>query len=306
MYLEHFGMNEWPFRLTPDTSFFFEHAGHHDALNVLLVSLRAGEGFIKIVGEVGTGKTLLCRKLLNILSEDENFVTIYIPNPYLSPAALRLALAEELGMSIPTNYVQHRQLKLITDRLLELSAAGKQVVVCLDEAQAMPEETLEALRLLTNLETEKHKLLQIVLFGQPELDELLNRPSVRQLKQRIVFSHRLAPITSDGMLNYLNHRLLVAGYNGPPLFKKTALSDLHRASRGVPRLINILSHKALMVTYGRGMKVINQDSMRAAINDTEDAGGVLGRKFGSSFYSIAATVAVALGAGLYYLWGVAH
>jgi MSHA biogenesis protein MshM len=302
MYLEHFGMREWPFRLTPDTEFFYEHTGHHEALNVLLVALRSGEGFIKIVGEVGTGKTLLCRKVLNILGEDEKFVTAYIPNPYLSPSALRLAVADELGIELPLNLDQHRQLKLISERLIEYTGQGKQVVLCLDEAQAMPAETLEALRLLTNLETEKSKLLQIVLFGQPELDTLLEQDSVRQLKQRIVFSHRLRPMDRSGMESYINHRLLVAGYAGHVLFRKAALDDLYRSSHGIPRLINILCHKALMVAYGRGLGSVDRTCMRLAIRDTQETGADLKQGFGARLYRMLGLLTVALGAGLYLLW----
>lgn len=270
MYLEHFGLKEAPFSLTPDTSFYYNNAVHQEALNVLMVALRSGEGFIKISGEVGTGKTLLCRKLLNMLAEEERFVTAYIPNPYLTPVALNVAVADELGVEHNRSMGQHRVLKAINERLIELNGEGKQIVLCLDEAQAMPEITLEALRLLSNLETEKHKLLQIVLFGQPELDVLLAKPSVRQLKQRIVFSYDLEPLDRPALAAYLNYRLQVAGYNGDPLFAGGVLSLLHRASRGVPRLVNILAHKAMMLAYGRGTRTIHKADLLAAAHDTED------------------------------------
>lgn len=271
MYLEHFSLRELPFSITPDTSFFFNNSGHQQGMNVLLVALRSGEGFIKITGEVGTGKTLLCRRLLNLLSVDKEFVTAYIPNPYLTPTALTLALAEELGINCPRNLGQHRTLKLITDKLIALNADGKRVVLMIDEAQAMPEQSLEALRLLTNLETEKHKLLQIVLFGQPELDTILSKPSVRQLRQRIAFSYELPFMDREGIRAYLAHRLLVAGYGGASLFADKAVDSLHRSSRGVPRLVNILAHKALMAAYGQGAKTVELQHVAAAIADTEDA-----------------------------------
>jgi len=271
MYLEHFALRELPFSITPDTGFFFNNDSHLQAMNVLQVALHSGDGFIKITGEVGTGKTLLCRKLLGILAEDEKFITAYIPNPNLSPAGLYKALADELGLNCPNNLGQHRVLKQINDRLIELTAEGKQVVLLIDEAQAMPEQSLEALRLLTNLETEKHKLLQIVLFGQPELDAILNRESIRQLKQRIIFSYALNPMDCEGINDYLTHRLVTAGYAGSQLFTGEVQTKLWKASRGIPRLVNILAHKALMVAYGQGVRQVSIQHIQAAIDDTEDA-----------------------------------
>lgn len=270
MYLEHFALRELPFSITPDTSFFFNNSGHKQAMNVLLLALRSGEGFIKITGEVGTGKTLLCRRLLNLLSVDVEFVTAYIPNPYLTPTALIQALAEELAIECPRNLGQHRTLKLITDKLISLNADGKRVVLMIDEAQAMPEQSLETLRLLTNLETEKYKLLQIVLFGQPELDIILAKPTIRQLRQRIAFSYELPFMDRSGVQAYLAHRLLVAGYSGSPMFVDKVADRLFRASRGVPRLVNILAHKSLMAAYGQGAKTVQLQHVSAAIVDTDD------------------------------------
>ena len=235
----------------------------------MLVALRAGEGFIKVTGEVGTGKTMLCRKLLNTI--EARFVTAYIPNPMLTPYGLQSAVADELGLDMSRHYGHHQLLKMISNRLLEITAEGKSVVLCIDEAQAMPVETMEALRLLTNLETEKQKLLHVILFGQPELDERLNDKDVRQLKQRITFSYKLKPIDRKGMELYLTHRLGVAGYKGGNLFEVSAMGRLFKASRGIPRLINILSHKSMMSAYGQGTKYVDSKNMRAAIRDTEDA-----------------------------------
>ena len=269
MYLEHYGLRELPFSLTPDTSYFFAYGHYRDALNTLLVALHNGEGFIKLTGEVGTGKTLLCRKLLNSL--EAPFHTAYIPNPALTPSALILAVAEELGMALPRNQGAHRALKLIGERLIELAAEGRQLVLCIDEAQAMPEQTLETLRLITNLETEKRKLLHVVLFGQPELDQLLARPSVRQLRQRISFSYTLRPIDQVGLTAYVQHRLLVAGSQGSVQFEPAALRLLYQGSGGYPRLVNILAHKALLLGYGQGIRRIGATQLRAAIADTEGA-----------------------------------
>jgi MSHA biogenesis protein MshM len=282
MYLQHFGLEESPFSLTPDPGFFFNYAGHQQAFNVLLVALQSGEGFIKISGEVGTGKTLLCRKLLAAL--DDEYQTAYLPNPLLSPFELHQALAEELGIDVPEGMTMHDLVKRITARLVDLHKADKKAVLCIDEAQAMARDSLEALRLLSNLETEKAKLLQIVVFAQPEIDALLERPDLRQLRQRITFSYSLPPLDSAGVAGYVAHRLLIAGYQGGNLFRPAALEAVHRASRGIPRLVNILSHKALMAAYGQGHKAIDLAQIESAISDTEDATPLSGSDKSQLFY----------------------
>lgn len=269
MYLEHFGLREMPFTLTPDTAFFMSRAGYQDALNVLLVALRSGEGFVKVTGEVGTGKTILCRTLLKTLAAD--FATAYIPNPYLRPTTLLLAIADELGIAYPEKVGQHAFMRLLNRALLDIHASGRRVLVCLDEAQAMPLETLETLRLLTNLETEKHKLIQVVLFGQPELDAVLEQPTIRQLRQRITFAYRLEPLNRVGMEHYVAHRLAVAGHAGPPLLGRRALDQLHHGSGGVPRLVNILMHKSLMAAFGTGSGEVEARHVQRAVVDTRDA-----------------------------------
>jgi MSHA biogenesis protein MshM len=269
MYQQHFGLRELPFSITPDTSFFFACGAYQEALNTLLIAARNGEGFIKISGEVGTGKTLLCRKFLASLGSD--FVSAYIPNPYLEPRSLLLALAEELGVKLERDVEQHQLMKALTHALLDYARQNKRVLVCLDEAQAMPLETLESLRLLTNLETEKRKLLQVVLFGQPELVERLDQPSVRQLKQRITFHYHLGPLTFDDTDIYVGHRLTVAGHAGGRLFSRRAVRQLYQASGGVPRLINILAHKSLMAAFGEGAHQVEQRHVRIAGQDTPAA-----------------------------------
>ena len=266
MYTAHFGLREAPFGITPDTSFFFTSPHSQEALNTLLIAVRSGEGFIKITGEVGTGKTLLCRKFMATLGRE--FVTAYIPNPYLEPRTLMLALADELEITLDRDVNQHQLLKSINYRLLDLAAEGKQVVLCLDEAQAIPIESLEALRLLTNLETEKRKLLQIILFGQPELNRHLQLESIRQLAQRITFHYHLGPLTRDDMEYYVGHRLRVAGYAGARMFTRQAISKLYKASGGIPRLVNILAHKSLMVSYGLGAQQVNTAHVAEAAKDT--------------------------------------
>ncbi len=294
MYLEHFDMREMPFALTPDTSYFYSYGGYQEALNVLLVALRSGEGFLKISGEVGTGKTLLCRKLLNTL--DDDFVTAFLPNPCLTPAGLRMALADELEINYARNMGQHRILKLINDRLIELNAEGRQVVLLLDEAQALPDDSMEALRLLTNLETEKTKLLQVVLFGQPELDERLAQSKLRQLRQRITFSYDLNAIDRVGIEGYLAHRLLVAGYHGRPLFGSDAMDALHQCSQGVPRVINVLANKALMVAYGKGAYSITAQHIGIAAEDTEAVKFIPLPRLSRSLMRMSAAIISAVGA----------
>lgn len=267
MYQTHFGLREAPFSLTPDTEYYISLPPHHQALMTLLVALRSGEGFIKVTGEVGTGKTLLCRKLLGTLETD--FTTAWIPNPVLTPAALRMALADELGIEYPRNLGQHRLLNRITDHLLAEAEQGRRVVLLIDEAQSMPNETLEALRLLTNLETEKSKLLQVVLFGQPELDWVLSQPKIRQLKQRISFNAELRPINSDELHTYLQHRLHIAGHQGESLFDKSAERFLFAQSGGILRRIHILAHKAMLLAYGRGDQQIHKHHVQAAVADDE-------------------------------------
>jgi MSHA biogenesis protein MshM len=269
MYLEHFGLKALPFTITPDTGFFMNRAGYQDALNVLLVALRSGEGFIKVTGEVGVGKTLLCRKLLNSLMGE--YTTAYIYNPYLEPDTLLFAIADELGVEYEAATNRHILQKHITRRLLKNLELGKRVILCLDEVQAMPVRTLETLRLLTNIETEKRKLIQVVLFGQPELDVVLEQPSIRQLKQRITFAYTLKPLNRTAVKFYIRHRLTVAGCKGRDLFSAAAMEQLHGAGGGIPRMINILSHKAMLAAYGRGDHTIGTRHVRAAVKDSPEA-----------------------------------
>ena len=267
MYQAHFGLQEPPFGLTPNTGFYYGLPPHEEALQVLRVALANGEGFIKVTGEVGTGKTLLLRKLMGELAQEHQVA--YLPNPYLEADELRQALALELG--VPADGGALAVTDAIHHRLVALKREGRSAVLLLDEAQSLPDASLEAIRLFGNLETESSKLLQVVLFGQPELDDRLQSDHLRQLRQRITFAYRLRPLVRDETRAYLEYRLVTSGYRGPVLFAPLAVRLLWRASRGIPRLINILAHKSLMVAYGRGDGLIRAHHVRSAIRDTEDA-----------------------------------
>ncbi|HQR04196.1 MAG: AAA family ATPase [Proteobacteria bacterium] len=269
MYLAHFGLLEYPFGLTPDTSYIYSASGHQEALNTLLIALKSGEGFIKITGEVGMGKTLLCRRFMASL--DEHHQIAYIPNPQLDPRALLHALAEELGVQDGPGEIYHI-IRRINRRLAERVAEDRSVVLCIDEAQSMPPLTLESLRLLSNLETEKRKLLHIVLFGQPELDALLARPSARQLRQRIAFHCKMPGLKRDEMDHYLEHRLRAAGHHDASLFTPMARRMMYLCSRGTPRLVNILANKSLMAAYGEGKPTVSARHVLRAAKDTPDVG----------------------------------
>ena len=267
MYLDYFQMQDTPFRLTPDTQFYYQYRGHKEALEVLTVAINMGEGFIKVTGEVGTGKTLLCHQLMNSLGDD--YFVAHLANPFLSHQSLQMAIADAFGIDIDESTPAHKRIKAIKERLIELNDSGKQVILLIDEAQSIPEDSLESLRLLTNFETEKTKLVQIVLFGQPELEIRLNHPAIRQLKQRITFSYHLQPMDKTGVEGYVQHRLQISGYQGDPVFSHRALNLVFSATRGTPRLVNILCHKALMLAYGAGVKTIQPCHIRSAAKDSD-------------------------------------
>jgi len=269
MYLRHFDLREAPFSITPDSAFYFSHEGAQAALNMLLVALRSGEGFLKIVGEVGCGKTVLCRQLLNTLQGE--FITAYIPNPDMGPDDLLLALCHELNIEVPLWPGRHHLLTALRDCLVQHALAGRKVVVCIDEAQAIPVRSVESLRLLSNLETEKQKLLQLVLLGQPELDLKLQRPEIRQLLQRITFSEYLGPMQPDRVPAYLQHRVATAAASDATdtgVFLPAAANAIAHYSGGVPRLVNVLAHKCLMLAYGEGEHRVSVKHVKLAAADT--------------------------------------
>jgi MSHA biogenesis protein MshM len=272
MYLDHFQLADRPFRLTPDLAYRFAETSQTEALTTLEIALADGEGFIKVVGEVGLGKTLLCRMLLERLQAP--FVTAWLPDPHLSPGTLRTALARDLGVDLPSRPTQQAVHELLQRHLAQQVADGKRPVLLIDEAQALPGSTLETVRLLTNLETERRKLLQVVLFGQPELDQRLARPDFRQLRQRITYSCRLQPLDRNGVADYIEHRLTQAGARRR-LFTDAAVGRIARASRGVPRLVNVLADKALLSAYGRGRHQAGWFDVGRAVADTDSTRSTL-------------------------------
>ena len=265
MYEQYYGLAEKPFNLTPDTGFFYQSFTHKEALNVLQVAIRAGDGFIKVTGEVGTGKTLLCRKLLEALEAD--FETVYIPNPYMGCNALFHEILSELG--ITDRLKKANYLTCINEHLIKNARRHRGTIIILDEAQSMPQESLEAIRLLSNLETRKRKLVQIALFGQPELDVKLAQSNARQLKQRIVHAYQLKPLNQASVRSYLRHRIRAAGYHGPEIFDNGAQRRLYKLSQGIPRVINVLCNKALMLSYGSGEFYVKSKHIEAAATDSQ-------------------------------------
>jgi MSHA biogenesis protein MshM len=275
MYRQHFGLKAAPFSITPDTAFAYASRAQTEALNTLLLAIEDGAGFIKITGEVGTGKTLTCRRFLAALGGNRGqFETAYVPNPCLSPRTLLLAIALELRLAASPYSNLQELLAVLNAHLLEAADTDRRVIVCLDEAQAMPRDALETLRLVSNLETEKRKLIQIVLFGQSELDRLLATPQMRQLASRISFQYTLTALSVQETERYLAHRLEVAGHYGPPLFDGAAAHLVHAVTRGLPRLINIVAHKTLLLAFGAGQSQVSLKHIRDAAADTPFASRV--------------------------------
>lgn len=267
MYLEHFGLHEPPFRITPHTDFFFDGANRGAMLDALIYAITHDEGIVKISGEVGSGKTMLCRVLMERLPD--NITIVYLANPSLSREDILYAIADELHLDITDNARASLVLRTLQNHLIQSFSAGRQVVVLIDEAHAMPVETLEQIRLLSNLESNRHKLLQLVLFGQPELNDILARADMRQLKERITHNFELAPLVRNDIASYLDFRMRAAGYRGPSVFTPTALKMIAQTSHGLTRRINILADKALLAAFATNSHQIGTKEAQAAIRDCE-------------------------------------
>jgi MSHA biogenesis protein MshM len=238
MYEDYFGLERPPFKITPDTSLFYEGGKRGDILAALVYAIQRGEGIVKVVGEVGSGKTMLCRMLQ--LELPESVEIVYIANPSVSPEDILFVIAHELSLPVSRDASKHKVMHSLQDYLLKRHTENRQVVLFVEEAQGMPLETLEEIRLLSNLETDQNKLLQIILFGQPELDENLAQQSIRQLRERITHSFNLPPLTRDEIYNYLNFRMREVGYRGPELINRAVAKKVEQHSGGLLRRINRL------------------------------------------------------------------
>jgi MSHA biogenesis protein MshM len=292
LYLEHFGLSEPPFRITPHTDFFFEGADRGATLEALIYAVLHDEGIVKVSGEVGSGKTMLCRVLMERLPQ--HVATIYLATPSLAREEILHAIADDLDLQVSPER-RSVALRELQEHLIRLYGAGRRVVILIDEAHVMPEDTLEQVRLLSNLESNRHKLLQIVMFGQPELDETLAKPELRQLRDRITHSFRMRPLAGTEVAKYLSFRMRAAGYRGPEVFTPGAVRRVARASSGLTRRINILADKSLLAAYTENTHAITDRHVRAAVADSEFA---TRRKAGRlALYVAAAAVAgVAIGA----------
>ena len=296
LYLEHFGLSEPPFRITPHTDFFFEGADRGATLEALIYAVLHDEGIVKVSGEVGSGKTMLSRVLMERLPQ--HVATIYLATPSLARDEILYAIGDDLELKLSPER-RSVALRELQEHLIALYGAGRRVVILIDEAHVMPEDTLEQVRLLSNLESNRHKLLQIVLFGQPELDETLAKAALRQLRDRITHSFRMRPLVVTEVAKYLSFRMRAAGYRGPEVFAPRAVRIVSRASNGLTRRINILADKALLSAYTENTHAITDRHVRAAIADSEFAAS---RKPRLALYVAAAAAAgVAIGAAAQWI-----
>jgi MSHA biogenesis protein MshM len=274
MYIQHFGLAQYPFSLTPNTHYFLKLPSHQRAFDFIVESLQDECCFTKVTGEVGTGKTMLCRKVLNALEAHSSlYTTGFIPNPALDEEGIMQSVAEELNLDFDPGISYYELLKVVGEELVRISKLKRTTVLLIDESQAMSEESLEAIRLLTTIEKKPDCALplQVILFGQPELDELLQRPALHELNRDLSATYQLAKLERADVEAYVEHRLSKAGYSGMHLFSEKAIDRIYAGSKGIPRLINILAHKALMVAFGKGVHGLTEQHVELAIADTESA-----------------------------------
>ena len=285
MYYEFFGLTHAPFKITPDTDVFFEGGNRGAILEALIYAITHGEGIIKVTGEVGSGKTMLCRVLQTRLPP--NVETVYLANPSVSPEEILHAIAFEMQLRVPKDASRLEVMHSLNDYLVERHSQQRQVVVFVEESQGMPISTLEEIRLLSNLETQHYKLLQIVLFGQPELDENLRQQNIRQLRERITHSFNLLPLDEEDVRAYLNFRLQAAGYHGPDLFSRRVIAYMTRACEGLTRRLNLVADKALLAAFAQGTHNVSMEHVKAAVRDSEFSNVELPRSRSPVTYALA-------------------
>lgn len=263
--MEFFKLREKPFSLTPDPDFFCDFNQYGKLISQLKTNALNGEGLVVVTAEIGLGKTMLCRKLLQTLDDIDHIEILYVPNPKLEPLGLLMNIAEQLLIDTASVDAAHLT-NSINLRLIELARQRKQVICIIDEAQVMGADTLETLRLLTNLETHKRKLIQMFLFGQPELMRLLERESLRQIKQRISYLYTLQPLSFSECYQYVCRRLVMAGHPDGIVLSKTAHYHLYKFSRGVPRVVNLILEKALTIAAAENKTQITTDIIKKAMD----------------------------------------
>jgi len=266
MYTTFFNLKENPFNLTPDPRFLYLSPQHYDALNHLIYGINERKGFIVVTGGIGTGKTTLCRALLTNM--DPSIDTALLFNSSISDVELLATINQELGISTPHAATKKSYIDVLNTYLLKNFAAGRNTVLLIDEAQNLSLNVLEQIRMLSNLETEKEKLLQIVLIGQPELEDLLCSSSLRQLNERITVRYEIGPLTDDQIQNYIVHRLHVAGdNNGSVRFLKDSFRTLYDYTEGIPRRINAICDRALLIAYSKDVYNIDKHMIKQALHD---------------------------------------
>ena len=296
MYEEYFGLDRPPFKISPDTSLFYEGGKRGDILGALVYAVHRGEGIIKVVGEVGSGKTMLCRMLQ--LKLPNSVEIIYIGNPSVSAEDILFVIAHELELPATKDASKHEVIHVLQDYLLQRHIENKQVVLFIEEAQGMPLDTLEEIRLLSNLETDQHKLLQIILFGQPELDENLSKKSIRQLRERITHNFDLSPLTPVEIHNYLNFRMREVGYAGPELITSSLAKKIAQYSGGLLRRINIIADKILLSAFAEGTHNLTSRHVLEAVNDSTFGVDVI-RNNGNKIWWLALPILMAVALAIY-------
>jgi general secretion pathway protein A len=300
MYLNYYGFREKPFNLTPDPRFVFLSKNHREAFAHLTYGINNRTGFIALTGEVGSGKTTVLRSLLSQL-DAEHYRTALIFNPCLSPSELLQSINREFGIPARTSNISEL-LDALNTFLLQQKAEGRIVVLAIDEVQNLETKVLEQIRLISNLETDREKLIQIVLSGQPEFVQILKKKEMRQLSQRITVQYHLKPMDFEDTVRYINHRLEVAGGRGGSLFMRTALKRIYRYSRGLPRLINAACDRVLLAGYTKDKAVINSRIASAGIKDMRTNAAPYSRKRSLIIIPTSVMIAVIFTVGIYFTW----